>query len=147
MLVLYLGRICLSSIFLISAVQEMLDWSSTEQYFLTSMTHWMNSFQPGEGFAVFLSNLFPWLPWILLIAVVLKLVGSVLLILGCSVRLAATLLILFLVPTTIIVHGFWHVSPQDRALETVMFMKNLSIFGGLLVVLVFGKGSAAAKAH
>jgi uncharacterized membrane protein YphA (DoxX/SURF4 family) len=123
----------------------MLDWSSTEQYFLMSMTRWMNGFQAGDFLASFLANIFPWMPWMLLVAIVLKIVGSVLLVLGCSVRLGAILLILFLVPTTWIVHGFWMLPPSDRALEMVMFVKNMSILGGLLVVLSVGKGSSFSK--
>lgn len=142
---MYVGRLFLSSIFLLSAIQEMLDWSSTEQYFLMSMTRWMNGFQAGDFFASFLANIFPWMPWILLLAIVFKIVGSVLLILGCSVRLGATLLILFLIPTSWIVHGFWMLPVADRALEMVMFVKNMSILGGLLVVLSIGKGPSFSK--
>ena len=145
LIVIYLGRLLLSGIFLVSALQEMLDWHSTEQYFLMSMTRWMNTFQPGEAMASALSEIFPWMPWFLLIAIVFKLVGSMLLILGCSVRLGATLLILFLIPTTLIVHCFWSLPVQDQPLEMVMFMKNISILGGLLVVLAFGKGNFASK--
>ncbi len=142
---MYLGRIFLSGIFLLSAIQEMLDWSSTEQYFLMSMTRWMNGFQAGDFLSSVLSNIFPWMPWGLLLAIVFKIVGAVLLVLGCSVRLGATLLILFLIPTTWIVHGFWMLPPADRALEMVMFVKNMSILGGLLIVLSVGKGCSVSK--
>jgi putative oxidoreductase len=144
-LTVYLGRILLSGIFLISALQEMLDWKSTEQYFLQSATRWMNSFQADEKMASFLADIFPLFPWFLLAAVVFKIVGSLLLILGCSVRLGATLLILFLIPATVVVHCFWALPPQEQSLELVMFMKNVSILGGLFVVLAFGRGKAASK--
>jgi uncharacterized membrane protein YphA (DoxX/SURF4 family) len=142
---MYLGRLLLSAIFLISAIQEMLDWASTEQYFLMSMTRWMNSFHANEFMSTLLSNIFPWMPWLLLLAVVFKLVGSVLLVLGLNVRLGALLLILFLVPTTLIVHGFWNLPVQERPLEMVLFMKNISILGGLLVALAVGSGKAPSK--
>ncbi len=142
---MYIGRFFLASIFLISAVHEMLEWGATEQYFLMSVTRWMNAFQNGEYIGVFASQIFPILPWFLLVSIVFKLVGSVLLILGCSVRLGAVLLLLFLIPATLVVHCFWALPVQDKAIETVMFMKNVSILGGLLVVLSVGKGKAISK--
>lgn len=142
---MYLGRILLSSIFLLTAIQELLDWKSTEQYFLMSVTRWMNGFQAGDFFASLLANLFPWMPWILLAGVVIKIVGSILLILGYNVRLGAVLIILFLIPATWVVHGFWMIPEADRALEMVMFVKNVSILGGLLVVLSIGKGPSFSK--
>ncbi len=142
---MYLGRLLLSSIFLVSAVQEMLDWASTEQYFLMSMTRWMNSFQGNEVMSSFLSSIFPWMPWLLLAAIVFKLIGSILIILGLNVRLGAVLLILFLIPTTLIVHGFWSLPIEEKSINMVLFMKNMSILGGLLVVLAMGKGKAVSK--
>lgn len=142
---IYLGRFFLSSIFLISAIQEMLDWASTEQYFLMSINRWAGTFQGNEVISGFITSLFPWLPWFLLAAVVFKIVGSFLMILGFNVRLGATLLILFIVPATLIVHCFWSLPPQESALEAIMFMKNVSILGGLLVVLAFGRGKSVSK--
>ena len=142
---MYVGRFLLSGIFLISAVHEMLDWGSTEQYFLMSINRWMNTFQSNEFMAPILLSISPWMPWFLLLAIVFKLVGSFLLILGCSVRLGATLLLLFLIPTTLIVHCFWSLPVQDKPIEMVMFMKNISILGGLLVVLAVGKGKSVFK--
>lgn len=142
---MWIGRLLLSGIFLISAIQEMLDWGTTEQYFLMSMTRWMNGFQSNEFMSTFLSAAFPWMPWLLLVGIIFKLVGCFLLILGFNVRLGATLLILFLVPTTLIVHGFWDLPDQSKPLEMVMFVKNLSILGGLLVLLAIGNGKSASK--
>lgn len=142
---LYLGRFFLSSIFLISSINEMLDWSTTEQYFQMSMTRWTNTLHDTQWMASFLSIITPWLPWLLLLAIIFKLVGSFLLIIGCNVRLGACLLILFLVPATLIVHCFWSLPAQESPIEMVMFMKNISILGGLLVVLVMGSGKSASK--
>lgn len=142
------GRILLSSIFLISSILEMMNWASTEQYLSEKMTRWMGSFQMGSSVPEIVSTLLPWISWILLSAIVFKVLGSILLILGWKVRLGSVLLILFLIPTTLIIHDFWSMGAQENAaLEMIMFMKNVSILGGLLVVLAFGKGSVASKSH
>jgi uncharacterized membrane protein YphA (DoxX/SURF4 family) len=51
-------------------------------------------------------------------------------------RWAATVLALALVPTTVAGHPFWkETDPQRRKEQLTHFLKNLSMIGGLLVVL------------
>ena len=56
--------------------------------------------------------------------------GSALVISGWRSRLGAVLLLVFLVPTTLLFHG----DVADAA-ERIQLLKNLSIGGGLLLVL------------
>jgi len=83
----------------------------------------------------------PWTSTMLIIACMLELFGGFLLLFGIKVRWGAFFLILFLIPTTLIMHHFWLLQSPQRELEMGMFLKNLSIFGGLLTVLAFGTGS------
>ncbi len=49
---------------------------------------------------------------------------------------SAILLIVFLVPTTFMMHAFWKVSdPMHKMSEQVNFMKNLALIGALLMML------------
>jgi uncharacterized membrane protein YphA (DoxX/SURF4 family) len=60
--------------------------------------------------------------------------AAVLLGLGIRPRLAAAALAASLVPTTLGGHRFWEQDDQGaRAQQTVHFLKNLAILGGLLV--------------
>jgi uncharacterized membrane protein YphA (DoxX/SURF4 family) len=54
--------------------------------------------------------------------------------LGYFTRFGAVLLLLFLIPTTLIFHG------ADDPGQKIQFMKNVSMFGGLLVLLSAGAG-------
>jgi putative oxidoreductase len=66
-------------------------------------------------------------------AIVLEVVAGFALAFGCYKRVAATLLALFIIPTTYFFHNFWMiVDPQQQQLQLIMFVKNLAIFGGLL---------------
>ena len=57
-----------------------------------------------------------------------------LLALGWWPRLSALAIAATLVPTTIAGHRFWEVEDeQDRAQQRIHFLKNLAIFGGLLI--------------
>ena len=61
-------------------------------------------------------------------------------LIGVFTRIGAVALIAFLIPVTIIYHAFWIMQSPEKDLQVVMFMKNLSILGGLMVVASFGSG-------
>ncbi len=53
----------------------------------------------------------------------------------------AWLLVLFLVPVTLAMHNFWAVhDPMMAQIQMAMFMKNVSILGGALLISQFGSG-------
>jgi putative oxidoreductase len=66
--------------------------------------------------------------------------GGLALVLGAWTRLAAILVAGFTVAATLIAHRFWDVPAEQQAMQTIQFMKNLSILGGLLAVLAAGAG-------
>jgi putative oxidoreductase len=68
-------------------------------------------------------------------AIVFELVGSVMIILGYFTRFGALLILIFLIPTTLIFHANF----ADR-MQMIQFMKNLSMFGGGLILLASGPG-------
>jgi putative oxidoreductase len=62
--------------------------------------------------------------------------GGVLLALGILPRLSATALAASLIPTTAAGHRFWEeTDPSTRAQQTIHFLKNAAMFGGLLAVI------------
>jgi len=87
---------------------------------------------------------------LLAIATALEVLGAISLILGLKARWGAAALLVFLVPVTLVFHNFWAVPAQEQQMEMVNFMKNLSIAGGLLIVLGRGAGAFsvdASRAH
>ena len=133
-LFLFLGRICLSLIFVCSAVGKLFSWDETVQYMALSLSHWMSG-PPmlslfNEGFSFISSHAV----FLLVIATLMEGWGGLSVLLGFKVRWGATLLILFLIPVTILMHPFWLESGQEKTIQTLMFMKNLGILGGLLVL-------------
>lgn len=74
-------------------------------------------------------------------AIGLLLIGSLSLLLGAWTRIGAVFLLVFLCAATYYFHDFWTISdPLQRQLQTIQFLKNLSIAGGLLSFLAFGAG-------
>jgi len=66
---------------------------------------------------------------------VLLLAGAAGVIFGVWGDLAALLSALLMLIMTITMHNFWTLEdPQAKQIDRIMFMKNLSIIGGLLIV-------------
>jgi putative oxidoreductase len=62
--------------------------------------------------------------------------AGLLLGLGITPRLAAALLLGSMIPTTLVGHPFWKEEPgPQRQNQETQFLKNLSMIGGLLMVL------------
>jgi putative oxidoreductase len=67
--------------------------------------------------------------------------GGLSILLGYRARLGAWLLVLFLIPVTLTMHNFWAMKdPMMVQMHMAMFMKNLSMLGGALLITQFGSG-------
>jgi putative oxidoreductase len=71
---------------------------------------------------------------------VLAIVGGLSVLLGYKAKWGAWLLILFLVPVTLMMHGFWKFNGMERQLQMTMFMKNTSMLGAAFLIAWFGAG-------
>jgi uncharacterized membrane protein YphA (DoxX/SURF4 family) len=110
-----IGRILLVLIFLKSGIGKIEDFGGTAQYMASYGMPYTNFFLIG--------------------AIFFELVGSITVILGYFTRFGALLLLIFLIPTTLIFHNIF-VDPKMM----IHFMKNVSMFGGCLILLASGAG-------
>ena len=79
---------------------------------------------------------------------VVALIGALSILLGYHAKLGAWLIALFLIPVTFSMHKFWPVSdPMIMQMQLAMFMKNLSMLGGALLITQFGAGSLSLDAR
>ena len=109
------GRILLVLIFLNSGIGKIGNFEGTAQY--------MAQFgMPFPSFFLFGAILF-------------ELFGSLCILLGYFTRFGALLILIFLIPTTFI----FHTDFGDR-IQMIMFMKNVSMFGGCLILFAAGPG-------
>ena len=109
------GRILLVLIFLHSGIGKIENFEGMAQYMATYGMPYTHYFLYG--------------------AIIFELAGSIFAILGYYARFGALLLLIFLIPTTIIFHTNF-----DDPIQIIHFMKNLSMFGGCLVLLAMGPG-------
>jgi putative oxidoreductase len=79
---------------------------------------------------------------------VMAFAGGLSILLGYRAKLGAWLLVLFLVPVTLMMHNFWAVhDPMMAQVHMAMFMKNLSMLGGALLISQFGAGPFSLDAR
>ncbi len=110
------GRILLSVIFILAGVQKIGTYAATQGYM--------------EAYGV---------PGLLLPLVILTEIGAGLLVAaGYFTRLAAILLAGFTVVAALVFH-----SDFGDQMQMILFMKNLAIAGGLMLLVAFGGGSYA----
>lgn len=70
----------------------------------------------------------------------LALFGALSILVGYRARLGAWLIVIFLVGVTPM-HKFWGVTdPMMQQMQMVMFMKNIAMLGGALLITQFGSG-------
>lgn len=119
------GRIGLSAIFLLSGLGKLAGWHGTVAY------------AAAKGVSEF--------P--LAAATALEILGALSLATGLKTRWGVLALVTFLVPVTIVFHNFWAYQGPEAQLQTIQFLKNLGIFGGLFAVLGAGPGGFSFDAR
>lgn len=112
--------------------------------FLTaSLTH----FTP-QGVEYAASEGVPFAELLVPLSGVVALLGGLSVVLGYKARYGAALLVAFLVPVTLIMHRFWAIpDPTMAMIERIMFMKNLGLLGGALLLVYHGAGPFSFDAH
>ena len=79
---------------------------------------------------------------------VLAIAGGLGVLLGYQTRLAAWALVAFLVPVTLMMHAFWTVrDPATVHVQQAMFMKNVALLGGALLIAHSGAGRVSLDAR
>lgn len=116
MAIAILGRIMFGMYFVISGLNHFKNKNSMKGY--------------AESKKVPLSHLS------VLVTGVMLLVGGLGFVLDMYIQQSAVLLVLFLVPTSFIMHAFWKdTDPMHKMNNQINFMKNLALVGALLMFL------------
>ncbi len=121
-----IGRILISFIFLYEAYDSIFYFKETKEAMTSYGLTWNQDM-------------------LLLGAIFFLTLGGVLLLIGYRAGLGAVLILIYWIPVTFIAHSFWNDPPEVKRLEAILFMKNLAIIGGLLVVYVNGSGRYSIK--
>jgi putative oxidoreductase len=114
------GRILIALIFVFSGIEKITNFAGTAGYIAS------------KGLPI---------PQLAVVgAIVVELGGGTMLILGWKARWAAAAMFLFTAIAAIIFHNFWAATGDEAQNLMFHFMKNISMMGGLLYVVVHGSG-------
>ncbi len=75
-----------------------------------------------------------------------ELLGGIALVIGFQARIVGLLMGLFTLVTSMVFHAFWAVPADQQFITQLLFMKNLSVAGGLLLVSALGAGPLSVDA-
>lgn len=118
------GRVMLATIFVLSAVG--------------------NKVPNFEGVAGYMASAGVPAPHLMLAGAILFLiVGGATVAAGYYARFGASLLLIFLVLATYYFHDFWNLEGEAAQLQTIQFMKNLSMAGAMLFIIANGSGTGS----
>lgn len=78
-------------------------------------------------------------------AIFALILGAFLILVGYRVGIGTILVLAFWIPVTFTAYSFWMASPEHRNFEMMMFLKNIAIMGGLLVLSANGAGKYSVK--
>ena len=122
-----IGRIAIAALFLPAGLQKLMEIEGTTAYF------------GSLGLPAF--TLLVW------VVIAIEILGSLALIVGYKTRFVAIGLAIFTLGASIVGHLFW-AAPQDAVfIAQLLFVKNLAVFGGLLVLASSGSGSFSLDAR
>lgn len=121
-----LGRAMLAFIFLYEAYDSIFYFQATKEKMTFYGLNWQQDLLLGA-------------------AIFLLILGGTLLLIGYRTGFAMFILLCYWIPVTFIVHSFWNDPESARRLQSILFMKNIAIVGGMLMVWANGTGKYSIR--
>ena len=122
--VLLLGRILYSAIFILAGLG----------HFSRAAIHY------AESMGLLMADL------LVPLAGIIAILGGVSILLGYKAKAGAWLIVIFLIPVSLTMHGFWMFDdPMQIEMQKAMFFKNMSMLGAALMIAYFGSGSLSIE--
>lgn len=121
-----LGRIFMSLIFFWEAYDSIVFFDSVKRTMTNYGITWNQDF-------------------LLVTVIVFLIIGGLFILIGYKASTGAVLLLIYWVPVTFMVYSFWNDPVSERRMQSILFMKNMAIIGGLLMIVVNGAGRFSIK--
>jgi putative oxidoreductase len=115
-----IGRIALAAVFIFEGIHKLTSLDATAAYMARGGL--------------------PMVTVLLALSILVELGGGLAIAVGWKARWAAAAIAVFIVPVTLVFHVPFVTDAQAGAMQTMQSLKNLSIFGGMLLLVAFGPG-------
>jgi putative oxidoreductase len=113
-------------------------------FFLSGITHFTNL----SDYIALMPAVIPFRAFWVMISAVVELIGAMMILANWHPRLGAWLIVLFLVPVTITVHGVGMITAPDvqmRSIQTSFFLKGVTMAGAALLITQLGVKTPASS--
>lgn len=115
LILLLIGRLLFSLIFIFSAIMQLWKFKNTVQYLTTLKV-------PFPKFLAICSN-------------IVSIIGGIGIVFHSYSLYGSILIILFLLPSTFIAHRFWNIEDKkEKNNQMQHFMKNVALIGGAIII-------------
>ena len=121
-----IGRILLAGIFIYEAVDTILFYEETKAKMSAFNLVWQQDI-------------------LLIVSITILILGGILILVGYRVALGGLLLLCYWSPVTFIAHSFWNFPQGEMRIEALIFVKNLAIVGGVVLLMINGSGKISVK--
>lgn len=115
------GRVLLATMFVLAGFSKIGGFDGTAGYIASV----------GLPFAELLTAL----------TIVVEIGAGLALIVGFQTRIAALMLAGFTLAASVLFHNYWAMPADQAYVQQLMFMKNISVAGGLLIIAALGGGA------
>ncbi len=139
-----IGRFFVSLIFIALAAYSILNWDIAQSELSGALANWELYTGYIEGVSFVIQNLLTVVPLLVVLGIILQVCGGFLLCLSLRVRLGAVLLLCQFIPATALYYHFWFLDGPVMQRALILFLKNLSIIGSLLVIISLGQGETSS---
>lgn len=115
----------------------------TSLFFISGVTHFTNI----SYYVSLMHEAIPFRVPLVLVSGVVELLGAAMILFNWRPRLGGWLLILFLIPVTVVVHGYEMIYAGDeawRAIQQAHFFKGFALMGAALLITQAGADHRAA---
>lgn len=126
-----IGRIFLSLVFVVSGVQKLMNVGGIAKMLAD------NNVPIPEQVVPYLQGIPKYEALGYLVAGV-EVIGGLMVLVGLAARWGALMLAVFTALTVVFIHHFWDMSGADFTSNLTQALKNLSVIGGLLLVVAVG---------
>lgn len=136
------GRVLFSILFIVSGVFKFSDLAAMTQMVAAKVV------VPAD-FSAYASQLeaavgMPFGQIVVIVSGIFEIVAGLMIALNFGARFFSVLMILFIGATIFYFHDFWNMAEGDRATNMFQALKNLSLIGGLFMIIGYPRGPAAA---
>lgn len=122
-----LGRILLALMFVLAGVGKLGDIAGTAGYIASGGVPFASAVAVAVG--------------------VFEVVAGLALVIGFQARWAALAMAGFTIAASVLFHPFWSLPADQAYVQQLLFMKNVSVAGGLLLVAALGAGPLSLDAR